>query len=84
MSPRWFPDNEIRIEASPAAIVIRDSVQQITLPTTVWVTSDGKKSFDPILSGFQRKIFEASALQAGAREVRFDDAEGVASDDVGQ
>ena len=31
-------------------------------------------SFDPLLSGFQREIFERAALNAGARKVHFDGA----------
>jgi hypothetical protein len=33
-------------------------------------------SFDPLLTGFQREIFEQAALGAGARKVRFDGATG--------
>ncbi len=41
MSSRWFPDNEVRIDASPSVIVLRDDIDEVTLPATVWVTLDG-------------------------------------------
>lgn len=135
MSSRWFPDNEVRIEASPSVIVLRDDVDEVRLPATVWVMLDGTfeavddrspesagmrrielfnpspwdldvargellrrllrfgltrfaegvmfrvrpivrfgslESFTPILGGFQRDLFEWAAINAGAKEVRFD------------
>jgi len=41
VSSRWFPDNEVRIDASPSVIVLRDDIDELTLPATVWVTLDG-------------------------------------------
>lgn len=132
---RWFPDDEIRILATPTEFVFRDSAMEITLPTVAWVDSDARiivfeepgpgappltrvdifkpaptdpivsrgemleklmrhglvklitetvfkvkplvrfgplQCFDPILSGFQRELFEHAARGAGASVVEFE------------
>lgn len=42
MRSRWFPDSEVRIDATPSVFVLRDDFDEVTLPATVWVTLDGR------------------------------------------
>ncbi|HEU4996116.1 MAG TPA: hypothetical protein VFT29_14970 [Gemmatimonadaceae bacterium] len=42
MRSRWFPDSEVRIDATPSVFVLRDDLDAVTLPATVWVTLDGR------------------------------------------
>jgi hypothetical protein len=43
VSPRWLPDSEIVIQASPSEFVFRDSVDELRLPTVLWLSLDGTR-----------------------------------------